>query len=418
MDWDNLQEILLTLRNNKLRTALTAFGVFWGIFMLILLLGAGKGLENGANKKFGSDDRSSIWIGSSRTAIPYKGMPHGRNIELDEDDIASIQREFGDIHYISAENHAGRDWQRAINVTHQNKTASFGVYGVASDYFKIKKYLEYRDGRPLHKLDNDQQRKVAIIGTSVQERLFDPGSATIGKYITFHGIMLQVVGVFYDDGNEGRRSERIYIPLSTFQKVFGRANSVGQITFTPKPGTDNLSLEQEVISHLKQRHSIAPNDIKAISSFNFATQMQAMTDLFQAINWFIWFVGLGTLTAGIVGISNIMIITVKDRTREIGVRKALGATPMSVVVMILTESVFITAIAGYLGLAAGVGLLELVNSLMIAAGGEIEFFDRPEVDFRTAIYAVIVLISAGALAGLAPALRASNILPIEAMREE
>lgn len=418
MDWDNLQEILVTIRKNKLRTALTAFGIFWGILMLILLLGAGAGLENGASKNFGSDDRTSIWINANQTAVPYRGMPHGRKIELDEDDVAAIRRNFPDVQFISAENQAGERWQRSVSISHKNKSGSFEVFGVADDYFRIKKYLDYRAGRTLNSLDNVERRKIAIIGTAVRDRLFDEEQDPVGSTVTFHGIVLTVAGVFYDDGRQGRMSERIYIPLTTFQKVFGRANKVGQITLTPSPDVDPFAFEQKIVDFLKQRHTVSPKDTKAISSFNFAEQTKSMTQLFAAINLFVWFVGLGTLAAGIVGISNIMIITVKDRTREIGVRKALGATPGSIVKMILTESILITAIAGYIGLVTGVGLLELVNMLMQNQAGEITYFDRPEVDFRTATYAIVILIIAGTLAGLAPALRAAKILPIEAMRED
>lgn len=417
MDFDSLQEILSTIRKNKLRTFLTAFGVFWGILMLILLLGAGKGLQNGAEKGFGSDDRTSIWVRSSRTALPYKGFPRNRTIEFTENDVAAIKREIKGVQYISAENRAGRWWQRSINVTHKNKSGSFGVYGVANDYFNIKKYLEYRGGRTLNALDSSEKRKIALIGTEVRDRLYEKGVDPIGTLINFHGIILQVVGVFNDPGEEGRRSERVYIPLSTFQKIFGKANKVGRITLTPMPGIDPFNFEDEVIDLLKARHSISPDDIKAISTFNLAEQTKKMSQVFTAINTFIWLVGIGTLMAGIVGISNIMIITVKDRTREIGVRKALGATPRSIVSMILTEAVLITSFAGYFGLVLGVALLEGANMLIVKAGGNISFFDRPEVDMKTAFTAIVVLVICGTLAGLVPALRASKILPVEAMRE-
>lgn len=418
MNFDNLQEILYTIGKNKLRTALTAFGVFWGIFMLILLLGVGRGLENGADSSFGTDDRSSIWINSRQTALPYKGLPNGRKITFNENDIAAIKREIHGVQYISAENRAGERWHSAINVTHKNKSGSFSVYGVANDFFNIKKYLEYPSGRTLNNLDNKQNRKIALIGTRVRDRLFEEDINPIGKNINFHGIVLQVIGVFYDEGRDGRMSERVYIPLATFQKVFGKANNIGQIALTPIPGIDPFLFEKDVISLLKQRHTVSPDDIKAIHSFNFAEKAKSMTQLFSAINIFVWFVGLGTLTAGIVGISNIMIITVKDRTREIGIRKALGATPNSIVSMILSEAILITTIAGYMGLVLGIALLEVLHLLMSASGEKIAYFGRPEVDINTAFSAMVVLIAAGAIAGLAPALKASNILPIEAMREE
>lgn len=413
---DGLQEILFTVRKNKLRTFLTAFGVFWGILMLILLLGSGKGLQNGAESRFGSDDRSSIWISSGETAISYDGLPRGRKIQFTEDDIAAILHEVPGVQFISAENRAGERWQRSINVNYKNKSGAFGVYGVADDYFQIKKYLDYPEGRPLNTIDTQEIRKIAMIGTPVRDRLFGEDVDPVGEYISFHGILLKVVGVFYDSGQEGRMSERVYIPLTSYQIIFGEGKHVGQITLTPKPEIDPFKFEEEVVSLLKFRHRIAPEDIKAIRVFNFAKNMESVTQLFIAINAFVWFVGIGTLVAGIVGVSNIMIITVKDRTREIGVRKALGATPFSIVSMILSESVLITAFAGYFGLVLGVGILELVSKA-ISSGGENGFFVRPEVDIQIAFLAISILIIAGTLAGLAPALRAAKILPIEAMRE-
>lgn len=413
---ENLNETFNTVKKNKLRTCLTAFGVFWGILMLILLLGAGKGLQNGTESDFGSDDMSSIWISSSTTALSFGGLPKGRKIDFTEDDVFAIKREIKGVKYISAENQAGEKWQRRINITHKNKSGNFGVYGVADDYFNIKKYLEYRAGRTLNLLDMLGQRKVAIIGTAVRDRLFSESVEPIGEYVNFHGIVLQVAGVFYDKGREGRMSERVYIPLSAFQKIFGAANKVGQITLTPDASVNSFEVEGAVVDLLKKRHAVSPDDIKAISSFNFAEQGKETLQMFTAINSFIWLVGLGTLMAGIVGVSNIMIITVKDRTREIGVRKALGATPTSILTMVLTEAVLITSVAGYFGLVLGVAILEGINFILESSGGA-NFFQRPEVEFRTAIAAIIVLVASGAFAGFIPALKASRISPVEAMRE-
>lgn len=418
MLFDSLQEIYISLSRNKLRTLLTAFGVFWGVFMLILLLGAGRGLENASDNSFGSDDRTSLWIDAGRTAVPYRGRPPRREIEFTEDDIAAIEKEIPGVQYISAENRAGERWQRTINVTYKNASANFSVYGVADDFFRIKKYIEYPQGRTLNALDELHARKVALIGTAVRDRLFGRDSAPVGEEIHFHGIVLQVVGVFYDEAREGRMSERVYIPLSTFQKTFGRANKIGQITLTPQAGINPIDFEEQIVALLRERHVISPNDTRAINVFSYARQMEKVEQVFSAIGAFIWFVGLGTLTAGIVGISNIMIITVKDRTREIGIRKALGASPASVVAMVLSESVLLTAGAGYLGLVLGVGVLELVNQLILSAGTQISYFERPEVDLMIAAKAVLLLVVCGALAGLAPAMRAARILPIEAMREE
>ncbi len=417
MNLDGLQEILFTVKQNKLRTFLTAFGVFWGILMLILLLGSGRGLQNGAESRFGSDDRSSVWLSAGQTSVPYAGMPNGRKINFTRDDISAIIRDIPGVQFISAETRAGERWQRNININYKNKSGAFGVYGVADDYFRIKKYLEYPAGRTLNSLDIQESRKIALIGTPVRDQLFGEDANPVGEYIDFHGILLKVVGVFYDSGREGRMSERIYIPLDTFQLVFGVGQQVGQITLTPKEDYDPFQFEEDVVSLLKFRHRIAPEDDRAIRTFSYARNMQSVIQLFFAINAFVWFVGVGTLVAGIVGVSNIMIITVKDRTREIGIRKALGATPLSVINMILSESILITAFAGYFGLVFGVAILELINKAM-GSSGDAGFFVRPEVDLNTAFTAIAILVIAGALAGLAPALRAAKISPIEAMHED
>jgi ABC-type antimicrobial peptide transport system, permease component len=359
-----------------------------------------------------------MWISAGRTAIPYQGTPNGRQINFTEDDLTALREQFGEVQYVSAENRAGIRWRRTINVTYKNKSGAFGVFGVADDYFSIKRFLEYRAGRTLNVLDTADTRKVALIGSAVRDRLFGENVDPTGEQITFHGIVLQVVGVFYDSGRQGRMSERIYIPLTTFQKTFGSANKVGTLALTPKSSTDSYTLEENLKTFLRQRHGVAPTDERAISIYNTARQLESTTKTFAAITMFVWFVGLGTLAAGIVGISNIMIITVKDRTREIGVRKALGATPLSIVTMILSESVLVTATAGYCGLVLGVAILEGVSLVVKNAGGSLGFFGAPDIELSTAIQAVIVLIVAGALAGLAPALRAAKILPIEAMREE
>lgn len=413
---DSLQEIAHTLKQNKLRTLLTAFGVFWGIFMLILLLGAGKGLQHGMDGMFSSDLRDSVWINPRQTSLPYKGLAPGRSIQLTEQDIAAIKHKFTDVNFISAENPLGSARQADVVISYQNKTGSFGVFGVADGYFKIKAYQDYQRGRRLNELDQAEERKVAVIGTRVYEKLFTPDEDPLGKFININGVTYKVVGVFYDSGWEGRMSERVYVPLSGFQKTFGKGDFVSLITFNPKPGVDGFALETAVVDLLKERHQVAPEDKKAIFSWNLAKQTQQFGQMFAAIDAFIWFVGIGTLMAGIVGISNIMLITVKERTVEIGVRKALGATPGQIVGTLLLESILVTSVAGYLGLVLGVVLLESVSYVLMHFNIKLQFFARPEVDFGIAIKAIILLVSIGAFAGFLPAWRAAKISPIEAMR--
>lgn len=417
-DWDKWQEILHTIKQNKLRTFLTAFGVFWGILMLILLLGMGRGMQNGTEGMFTSDVQDSIWIFPRRTSVAYKGLAPGRRIQFTEGDIEALRRELPGLNHIAAENPLGSIWTGDIIITYGKKTGSFGVYGIGDEYFNIKLLDDFRHGRNLNEYDHNESRKVAVIGTRVAEALFSPGIDPSGEYITINGVNFRVAGVFYDSGWQGRMSERLYIPLSTYKQTFDKGKKVNLIAITPKPGVDGFELEQAAIDVLKSRHWIAPDDRRAIHSNNLAKQAQSFRSMFAAMDIFIWFVGIGTLAAGIVGISNIMIITVKDRTKEIGVRKALGATPGSIVGLILLESVALTAVAGYLGLVLGVGLLEGVQYVMQQMNVQASYFSNPEVGFGTAVAAMLLLVFVGAAAGLLPAMKAASVTPIEAMRAD
>jgi putative ABC transport system permease protein len=417
-DLDKWQEIFHTLKQNKLRTFLTAFGVFWGILMLILLLGAGTGMRHGAEKMFSSDVRDSIWIFGRQTSLPYKGLAPNRKVQFTEADIAAIKRQLPGVKYVSAENPLGSFFAGNTIVTHHEKSGNFSMFGVAENYFKIKVYQDYHFGRRLNTYDGKENRKVATIGTRVAEVLFPSGEDPTGKYITINGVSFRVVGVFYDSGWEGRMSERIYIPLEAFQKTFGRGEDISLITVAPKNGVDGFELEKQVLELLRERHRIAPDDERAILANNLAREAQMMSALFTAIGAFVWFVGIGTLMAGIIGISNIMIITVKERTREIGLRKALGATPWSIVSLILMESIMVTSVAGYCGLVLGVGLLEGANYLLETLNIELAVFERPEVNFDIAVTALVLLVVSGSLAGLVPALKAARVTPVEAMRNE
>lgn len=410
---DSLQEILYTLRMNKLRTGLTAFGVFWGIFMLMLLLGAGRGMQNGVYDDFGSDVMDFIVTYTGTTSVAYKGMGLGRYIQLTQDDVEAISLQIPGVRMIAAESQ-----QEGVSITYERKNANFGVFGVPDEYFAVKESIPFNLGRKLNPFDEKELRKIAVVGTVVAERLFGKGVDPVNKDIRVNGVVMKVIGVFYDKGNRGRDSERIYIPLSTYQKIFGTSNRIGSIWLRPNAGVDGFELEKKVIDLLQRRHSVSPEDRRAVRSFNMAEPAKRVNGLFLGINGFIWFVGLGTLMAGVVGVSNIMIITVKERTREIGIRKALGATPFSIISTLLFESIMVTSVAGYFGLVAGVGLIELISFGLNSAGAQLPFFKNPEINFQVAITAVILLVIVGALAGLMPALRAARIMPIEAMRAD
>lgn len=410
---DGLQEILFTLRQNKLRTVLTAFGVFWGIFMLVLLLGAGRGMQNGIYEDFGSDVLDFIIVWTGETSVAYRGMAPGRRIQLKLDDIQAVIQQVPGIATISAERFVANG-----ATTYGRKSSNGQILGVPDEYFRIKEDVPFNFGRKINPLDLEQFRKVVVIGSSVADRLFDKGENPVGKDVRVKDVVMKVTGVFHDKGGRGQNSERVLMPLSTMEAIYGGGKVTDNIWVRPAQGVDGFELEKKVMELLKRRHDVAPQDIRGITSFNMAMPAKNVTGLFVGINVFIWFVGLGTLTAGIVGISNIMIITVKERTKEIGIRKALGATPFKIVSTLLLESTLVTGFAGYLGLVFGVGLLELVAFGLRSTGAKLPYFLNPSVDFQAAITAIFLLVGVGILAGLMPALRAAKITPTEAMRAD
>jgi putative ABC transport system permease protein len=410
---DGLQEILFTLRQNKLRTVLTAFGVFWGIFMLVLLLGAGRGMQNGIYDDFGSDVLDFIIIWTGDTSLAHRGMGPGRKIQLRLADIQAVRQQVPGVGTISAERFVDSG-----STTYGRKSSNGQIVGVPDEYFRIKEDVAFNFGRRINPLDLEQVRKVVVIGSAVADRLFDKGVDPVGKEVRVKDVVMKVTGVFHDEFNRGQASERVLMPLSTMEAIFGGGEITSNIWVRPAKGVDGIELEKKVLELLKRRHDVAPQDIRGINSFNMAMPAKNVTGLFVGINVFIWFVGLGTLTAGIVGISNIMIITVKERTKEIGIRKALGATPFQIVSTLLLESTLVTSFAGYFGLVVGVGLLELVAFGLRSTGAKLPYFLNPSVDFQAAITAIILLVGVGILAGLMPALRAAKITPTEAMRAD
>ncbi|MCB0571039.1 MAG: ABC transporter permease [Phaeodactylibacter sp.] len=411
-DRDKWQEIFETIRKNKWRTLATAFGVFWGILMLVLLMGAGQGLQNGVVSNMILDSTNSIWFFTDRTSLPYKGLPPGREIDFQESDLEYIGNNVEGVEYVAAENMLMGNF----NIIHGQKSAPYQVFGTGKDYFSIKIYQDYLAGRRLNFSDNIEARKVCVIGDRVANVLFAPGESPVGKEIQIKGSVFKVVGLFHDEGWGGRFSERIYIPFSTFQRTYNPSRNVRLFAVTTKPGYSGKAIEQRIMAVLKQRHLVNPDDNQAFWAHNQEENYRSVMGLFFGIKAFVWLVGIGTLIAGIVGVSNIMIIVVRDRTREIGIRKALGATPWSIVSMIITEAILITGLAGYIGLLAGVGLLYGLNNIMAIAGAQSEYFSNPSVNLKVAFAAMALLVIAGTLAGLVPARRAARITPVEALR--
>ncbi len=408
-DTDKWQEIFSTIRKNKLRTFLTGFSVAWGIFMLMILLGSGNGLQNGVNRQFESSATNTIWVWSGQTSLPYKGMKPGRNIQLVNEDYDAVKKSVKGIDKSSSRYNM---WG-SNTLSYKKQFGSFNVRNVYPDYAHIEKITIIK-GRFINDPDIGQFRKVTVISTQVEEALFK-GEDPMGKYIRVNGVPFKVVGLFTDEDNRDDNMQTVYLPISTAQRVFSGDNRINTIALTVGDASvdESKQIEQEVRSKLAALHKFDPADPRAIFTWNSLEEFQKFIRLFSGIRIFIWVIGFGTIIAGIVGVSNIMMIVVKDRTKEIGIRKAMGATPWSIVSLVLQEAVLITSFAGYFGLVLGVVVLETVGSKI-----ESEFFTQPSVDLRIAIYALILLVLSGALAGFIPARKAAAIKPIEALRDE
>ncbi len=408
-DRDKWQEIFSTIKKNKLRTFLTGFSVAWGIFMLIILLGSGKGLQNGISKEFDSSAINTIWVWSGQTSLPYKGMKPGRNIQLENKDYDEVKASVKGIDKSSSRYNI---WGNNT-LSYKKQYGSFNVRNVYPDYADIEK-LTIVKGRFINQPDIAHFRKTTTISTQVEDALFK-GENPIGKYINVNGVPFKVVGLFTDDDSRDDNMRTIYLPISTAQRVFSGDNRINTIALTVGDASvdESKQIEQEVRSKLAVLHKFDPNDPRAIFTWNSLEDFQKFMRLFASIQLFIWIIGFGTIIAGIVGVSNIMMIVVKDRTKEIGIRKAMGATPFSIVSLILQEAVLITSFAGYIGLVLGVVVLETVGSKI-----ESQFFSQPSVDLRIALYALLLLVLSGALAGFIPARKAAAIKPIEALRDE
>lgn len=410
-DYDKWQEIFATIRKNKLRTGLTAAGVFWGIFMLIFMMGMGDGLEKGIMKEFGGRSTNSLYVWPERTSIAYKGLPVGRGFGFTVDDIYSIQENINDIEIL-----APRFMRRNATVSYRAQNDNFDVRGEWAGIQTLES-LTIQEGRFLNHLDEENQRKVAVLGSVVKETLFGEKSP-IGQFVNIDGISFQVVGVSKYNGEVRRLQEAdevIFTSLSGLMSSFGDGKHISWFACTAQPNMPVSTIETKVKQLLAIRHKISPEDQQAIGSFNLEREYNRLASLFSSIRIFLWIVGIGTLMAGVVSVSNVMLIAVKDRTREIGVRKALGATPWSIVSLVILESVFITTLSGYVGLLLGTAIVALIS---LAVGTDGEMFSNPEISLGVSLGSLIVLIISGALAGFLPALHAARIKPVEALRSE
>ncbi len=418
-DFDGIHEIWQTIARNKTRSLLTAFGVFWGIFLLVVLSSTGNGFENGMMKQVEGVTPNTGFFFTSTTSEPYKGYQKGRSWSMQMSDIEALKEAFPFIKAISPE--ASVYSSEDKNVVYGSRSGSFTVKGVMPEYNEIEK-SKIMKGRFINETDIAANRKVCLLGKKVYTTMFERGENPIGKMVKVNGIYFQVVGVarsYTDNVNiNGSIDESVILPFTTMQQVFALGDKINFFALVADDDTPLPDIEEDVMQLIKQRHDIAPTDKDAIRSFNLTEIFKAFKGLFFGIHILIWIVGLGTLMSGIIGVSNIMLVTVKERTREIGVRRAIGAKPKNIITQVLSESLLLTTLAGLVGLCIGVGIMAIVGMITSNMPSDNMMFQDPYMSFKAAVLATIIVILSGLLAGILPALRAIQIKAIDAIREE
>lgn len=418
---DQWNEILEALSAKPLRTFITAFGVFWGITILVILLAASTGLENGVKRGFGGMSTNSMFMWTNSTSKPYKGLPQGRYYNFKNSDIEVLKREFSELLYVSPRNQLG-GFRGSNNVIRGTKTGAYNVYGDYPEYI-LQQPMQILKGRFLNYEDIKQKRKIAVIGEGVIRELYQSGEEVLGSYIKVNGVNFMVVGVYKSISNMGGDSEEkqkeIYTPFTTFQQAFNYGEIVGWMAITAKDGYPITDVKNKIFDLLKERHKIAPDDDRAIGNFDLYAEYSKINGLFTILTTISFVVGGLILLSGVIGIINIMLIVVKERTKEIGIRRALGATPWDIRKQILTESVVLSLIAGMAGIIFSTFVIMIVNSLLdnIPDPSEV-MFANPSISLSIVVAALIILIASGLIAGFIPAQTAIKTKPIDALRTE
>jgi putative ABC transport system permease protein len=414
---DTIREIISTIRRNKLRTFLTGFAVAWGIFMLIILLAAGNGFQNGVMSNFSGRAINAVTVYPGRMSMPYKGLPAGRNIKFDFRDFNLVRDKVPEMEFLSA------GMNTTLTVSYGDEYVSVQMEGGTADIKHIKN-VKIKDGmgRFVNKIDEKLRRRVMVIHPDQQKVLFKDENP-IGKYVTANGITYQIIGVYGSSAQFNNNNPPAYIPLSTAQMLYNKGYGFRRLEFTVT-GLHTLEANEAFNIRLREKfgalHGFDPTDRSALYINNSAQRAIETRNIFSIISVFLIIIGLASMMAGIVGVGNIMVITVKERTREIGIRKAIGASPLSVLKLVILESIFVTTCAGYVGIVLGVGLTELISYGLSQSSGEsrMTIFSNPTVDMGTVLGATFLLIACGVVAGLVPALKAVKVKPVEAMKAE
>ena len=416
-DIDKYKEIWLTIKRNKLRSFLTGFGVAWGIFMFMIMMGIGSGFFNGIQQNMDGIAQNSVFVFPGTTTVEYKGFNAGRRWELKLSDIEMLKDNIPQIQYISGSVYSNIGG----NVMRGERSGDYGFRGVDDIYSKMDK-ITVLHGRELNRLDVLEKRKVCLIGKYVYEQLFEKDQDPIGQQLCVNGLYYNVVGVVTGNDNisiSGSLNESVLIPITTMQQVNGMGQAIHALSIAVYDDVNVTQIEQEIKDLLKSVHHIAPQDDAAINVFNLQKYFLMFRYLFLGIQILIWIVGMGTLLAGIVGISNIMLVSIRERTHEIGIRRALGAKPSVIMKQIMGESITLTFIAGYAGFFLAVLILAAIDTVTQANEVDEEsMFINPQISFSMAIGALVVLIVFGLLAGIIPARNALKIKAIDALREE
>jgi putative ABC transport system permease protein len=420
-DRDKWNEILEALSANTFRTILTAFGVFWGIFILVILLAAGNGLENGVKKGFSGIATNTMFMWTQTTSKAYKGLPQTRQYNFKNADVPALKSNFPDLLYVSPRNQLG-GYQGTNNVVRGDKTGAYTIYGDYPELIK-QEAMSITKGRFVNQQDILLKRKVAVIGEGVITEMYKKNEEPIGTYIKINGVNFMIVGVYHskqqnNGGNAEGAQKNIFMPFTTFQQAFNYGDTVGWMALTAKDGASITELKKGIMDFMKSRHQIHPEDDRAIGNFDLYEEFSKIQGLFMILRFIAYFVGTLVLLSGIIGISNIMLIVVKERTKEIGIRRALGATPSAIRGQILTEAIFLTIIAGMFGIATATGLLAIVNMVLDSMPSEGMMFANPSVDLTVVFIALLILVGSGLLAGFIPAQTAINVKPVDALRTE
>ncbi|WP_291867668.1 ABC transporter permease [Maribacter sp.] len=417
-DKDRWKEIIEVLTSNLFRTILTAFGVFWGILILIILLAAGKGLENGIKSDFGDIATNTMFMWTRSTTKPYKGLPKGRNFRFKLEDVTSIRDNFSNLRFVSPRNQLG-GFGGANNVIRGINAGAYNVYG---DYPEIinQDPMSITAGRFINHSDIKEKRKIAIIGEGVKTGLYKKDEKVIGSYIKIQGVSFLVVGTYKKksnggDGEEGQKE--IYVPFTSFLQAFNRADNVGWMAITANDGSSISDLKEGIVALVKEKRKVHPKDKRAVGHFDLYEQYNRVESLFGAMRFIAYFVGVLVLLSGIIGVSNIMLIVVKERTKEIGIRRALGEKPWSIKLQILMESIFLTITSGMAGITVGALFIYGINKVL-EMNGPVDMFLNPSVSLGVVVSALLILVFSGLLAGFIPAQSAIKTRPIDAIRAE